>query len=135
MPTELISREAAIARLRLCLMALAEPGKSVCRIAAERNILCGGFHRYTEERLRAIYEGVAEVGRTATRAEIEESANDWQLERAAIEGLYLTCDVQSRFYETCRGWDDFSDQALADFLLELAGDQVVIEGSRVLPST
>lgn len=133
MQTELVSREVAIARLRRALIDLAEPGKSMCQIAAERNILCGGFHRYTDERLRATYGAIAGAGTDASRAEVERKANEWQLARTAMEGAQVACDVQYRFYETCRGWDDFTNEALADFLLELAGERVVVRGARVLP--
>jgi len=102
----------------------------MCRIAADRNILCGGFHRYTDEHLRETYGAVA--GGT-TREEIEAGANEWQLARTAMEGTRLACDVQYRFHETCRGWDDFTNEALADFLLEIAGEQVIVKGARVLP--
>ena len=84
MPTELISRETAIARLRRCLIELQEPGKSMCEIAAARNILCGGFHRYTDERLRELYGPVVALGDDASREEIEQKANEWQLARTAF---------------------------------------------------
>lgn len=133
MPTELISRETAIARLRQALIDLQEPGKSMCEIAAERNILCGGFHRYTGERLREIYGPMVALDEDASRDEVEQKANEWQLARTAMEGTQLACDVQYRFYETCRGWDDFTNETLADFLLEIAGEQVVVKGARALP--
>jgi hypothetical protein len=133
MPTELISRETAVARLRRCLIELKEPGKSMCEIAAARNILCGGFHRYTDERLRELYRPMVSLDADASRGEIEQKANEWQLARTAMEGTHLACDVQYRFYETCRGWDDFTNEALEDFLLEIAGEQVVVKGARVLP--
>ena len=132
MQTELITREAAVARLRRALIELNEPGKSMCQIASERNILCGGFHRYTDERLRETY-AAAGAGAGESRAEVERKANEWQLARTAMEGLKVACDVQYRFYETCRGWDDFTNEALADFLLELAGERVVVRGARALP--
>jgi hypothetical protein len=133
MHTELITREAAVARLRSALLDLAEPGKSMCQIASERNILCGGFHRYTDERLRETYGAIAGTGAEASRSEVEQKANEWQVARTAMEGTQLACDVQYRFYETCRGWDDFTNEALADFLLEIAGERVVVRGARVLP--
>ena len=133
MQTELISREAAVARLRRALIDLDEPGKSMCQIAAERNILCGGFHRYTDEHLRETYAVVVGAGAEAPRAEVEQKANEWQLARTAMEGTRLACDVQYRFYETCRGWDDFTNEALADFVLELAGERVIVRGARALP--
>lgn len=133
MQTELISREAAVARLRRALIDLAEPGKSMCQIAAERNILCGGFRRYTDERLRETYAAIAGAGADASRSELEQKANAWQLARTAMEGTALACDVQYHFYETCRGWDDFTNEALADFLLEIAGERVIVRGARVLP--
>lgn len=133
MPIELISRETAIARLRQCLIELQEPGKSMCETAAARNILCGGFHRYTDERLREIYGPMVALEGDASRDEVERKANEWQLARTAMEGAQLACDVQYRFYETCRGWDDFTNETLADFLLEIAGQQVVVKGARALP--
>ena len=133
MQTELISREVAIARLRRALVALEEPGKSMCQIAAERNLLCGGFKRYTDERLRQTYDAATGAGHETPRAELEQKANEWQLARTAMEGSLLACDVQYRFYETCRGWDDFTNEALADFLLEIAGERVMVRGARVLP--
>jgi hypothetical protein len=132
MTTELISRETAVARLRIALISLSEEGKSMCRIAAEKNILCGGFHRYTDDSLRTTYrmlDGATEM----PRAEVEQRADEWQRERTAMENVRVCCDVQYRFYETCRGWDDFSNEALAEFLLELAGQQVVVQGARTLP--
>lgn len=132
MQTTLMTREAAVARLRLALIELSEPGKSMCQIAAERNILCGGFHRYTDERLRETYSAAGAVAGDS-RAAVEQKANDWQLARTAMEGVHLSCDVQCRFYETCRGWDDFTNEALADFLLELAGERVIVRGARALP--
>jgi hypothetical protein len=133
MQTEAISREAAIARLRLALIALDEDGKSMCRIASDKGILCGGFHRYTDDQLRERYAMIGPEVQTLSREDLEKRANAWQLERTELEGARVCCDVQYRFYETCRGWADFTNEALADFLMEIAGENVTVKGERTLP--
>jgi hypothetical protein len=50
---------------------------------------------------------------------------------SASEGALLSCDVQYRFYETCRGWDDFSNEDLARFCNEVTGLTVAIGGDAV----
>ena len=126
----MITRETAVARIRRQLVALQEEGKSVCRIAAERNILCRGFHRDSDDELRWRYVDKIENAKELPRQELEERANAWQLERQRREGTLLCCDVQTMFYETCRGWDDFSNEELAQFVFELLGDQVTVTGKK-----
>jgi len=128
-----ITRERAVARIRRQLIALKEDGKSVCQIAAEKNILCRGFHRDTDDELRARYAGTIAGAPEMSRDELESRANAWQLERQQHEGMLLCCDVQYMCYETCRAWDDFSNDDLSRFCQVLFGEQLRVTGEISLP--
>lgn len=73
-------------------------------------------------------DGAADI----SRQELESRANAWQLERQQTEKTLLCCDVQYMFYESCRGWDDFSNEELSRFCLELLGEQVRVFGKKEL---
>lgn len=135
MHLKVIGRREALERIRRQLIALQEEGKSVCRIAAERNILCRGFGRDSDDELRWRYVDKIDGALVLTREELEQRANAWHLERQQREGTLLCCDVQSEFHETCRGWDDFSNEELARFCFELFGERVRVTGvqSRTRP--
>jgi hypothetical protein len=126
--SETITRETAVARLRRKLIAMTEAGKSVCRIAAEKDLFCRGFHRDSDDELRFRYAATIGNASQLTRAEVEERANAWQLERQKQEGTLLCCDVQYMGYETCRAWDDFSNEELARFCDEMLGEMVRVTG-------
>jgi hypothetical protein len=123
-----ITRETAVAQIRRHLIAIQEKGESVCKIAAEKGILCRGFSRDTDEELRCRYATAISAGAALSRRELETRANAWQLERQREEGTRLCCDVQYMFYETCRAWDDFSNDELARFCHELLGEQLRVTG-------
>jgi len=124
----IVTRETAVARLRRKLIELQEEGKSVCRIAAEKGIFCRGFHRDGDDELRYRYAATIENKPELTRAELEERANAWQLARQNQEGTLLCCDVQFMRYETCRAWDDFSNDELSRFCAEMLGENVHVTG-------
>jgi predicted Fe-S protein YdhL (DUF1289 family) len=125
-----ITRETAVAQIRRQLIAMREEGKSVCQMAAEKGILCRGFSRDTDEELRWRYAAATQLGGDLAREEMERRANAWQLERQRDIGTLLCCDVQYMFYETCRAWDDFSNDDLARFCHELLGEQVQVMGEK-----
>lgn len=128
-----ITREVAVARIRQQLIAISEKGKSVCEIAAEKKLFCRGFHRDTDDELRWRYADRIPGALGMTRDELERRANAWHLERQKQEGTLLCCDVQSMCYETCRAWDDFSNEDLERFCRELSGEQVTVSGPLSLP--
>lgn len=134
MSEKTITREAAVGRIRRQLIAMKEEGKSVCQIAAEKNILCRGFHRDTDDELRGRYAATIPGVSGMSREELEIRANAWQFERQQHEGMLLCCDVQYACYETCRAWDDFTNEQLAQFCGELLGDQVRVTGRISLPA-
>jgi hypothetical protein len=47
--------------------------------------------------------------------------------------MFLCCDVQYACYETCRAWDEFTNEELARFWHELLGEKVRVEGKVTLP--
>lgn len=127
-----ISREDAISRLRRKLRDLTGNNASACQVAAERGILCRGFAHYSDRELREAYAKLIPQSRSMTREELEHAADVWQLERQTDVGAMVACDTQQMFYETCRGWMDFSNDQLARFCLELLGEEVVVSGDRTL---
>jgi hypothetical protein len=60
------------------------------------------------------------------RAEMEEIVDRWQLARQDVDNLSTACDVQQLEHDSCRGWDDFSNEELSRFCLELMGRKVVV---------
>ena len=94
---------------------------SICRLAAQTGVFCKGFRRYTDAELRERYGWIAKKNPDASRAEMEELADRWQLAREEVLGAKTSCDVQQLEHDTCGGWDDFSDEDLAKFLRELTG--------------
>ena len=121
-----IARATAIARLRKALEQMTPPGQSTCRAVTDNHVLCRGFRQDSKTGLQMRY--AAEIDIRGTRAELEERADDYQLRRQIEEASPVSCDVQQRYYETCRGWDEFTNEDLARFCLEILGEHV-----RVVP--
>jgi hypothetical protein len=134
MTEETISRDAAIGRIRLKLIELCEDGKSTCQVATERNILCRGFHRDSDEELRQRYAPYIAGVERLSRSDLERAANHWQLARERTEETRIACDVQNRYYQVCRGWNDFSNEELSDCCLELNGVRPTVVGEITLPN-
>lgn len=99
---------------------------SMCQLAAERGIFCHGFAQYGDGQLKRVYDWIAAKDPTATREHLEELANRWQIARQEVREMPLACDVQQREHDTCRGWDDFSNEQLATFIYEVTGKSVVV---------
>jgi hypothetical protein len=127
LPPEMIAREEAIKILRSEFLKLVDDEKSICKVAAERGIFCKGFQRYSDFELRKRYRWIARKDRRYTREEIEDLANRWQLARQDVDELPLACDVQQAEHDSCRGWDDFSNEELAKFLYQMTGRNIAVE--------
>ena len=128
-PPPSISRAKAIAILRhnfLNELEASDGETSMCKLAAERGIFCNGFARYGDGELRRAYDWIAKKDATATREELEELANRWQIARQEVREMPLACDVQQREHDTCRGWDDFTNEQLAGFVAETTGKEYVV---------
>jgi hypothetical protein len=124
--TETITREALVAELRGELARRANGEISVCRLAADRGIFCHGFRQYTDAELRQRYPWIAKRYPRAPRAEFETLADNWQLARQDVDGLETSCDVQTLEHDGCNGWNDFTNDDLAGFLLDLTGRRVAV---------
>lgn len=124
--TETFSRTGLIDLLRQELLKRAGDDVSACKVAAEQGIFCHGFARYTEAELRRRYEWIVRRRPEMTREELEEIADRWQLARQDVEGIPIACDVQQKVHDTCRGWDDFSNEELSRFYFEMTGTDIVV---------
>jgi hypothetical protein len=123
---ETLSRDGAIDILRAELLKLAGDEVSICRIAAEKNIFCRGLHRHSDAELRQRFPWINAKDPRMPRAEMEELVDRWQLARQEVDDLPTACDVQQLEHDGCRGWDDFSNEDLSRFCLELTGRNVVV---------
>lgn len=121
-----ISRDGAIYILRAELLRLAGDDVSICKLAAEKNIFCRGFHRHSDVELRRRFDWINEKNPRLPRAAMEEVVDRWQLARQEVDGLPTACDVQQREHDGCRGWDDFSNEELSRFCHELMGRNVIV---------
>ena len=121
MTTEPTTRESLIGALRAELTRRANGEVSICMLAAKNGIFCKGFHRYSDGELRRRYGWIARRYPDMPREELEEIADRWQLARQEVDGVATACDVQQMEHDSCNGWDDFTNDDLARFLLELKG--------------
>ncbi|MEO8033194.1 MAG: hypothetical protein ABI837_02095 [Acidobacteriota bacterium] len=126
--SDAMSRESLIGALRAELVSRAD-GRSICTMAAEKGIFCGGFKRFTDAELRERFGWIACKRPNASRADIENIADGWQLARQDVLEVETACDVQSKEHDLCNGWDDFSNEDLAGFYQELTGHEVRVVAS------
>ena len=123
-----LTRSQTIEALSRRFQEMVDDDRSICELAAHGGFFCGGFAQWTFEQLKERYNWIADKRPDITRDELEKLANAWQLARREVHGVPLACDVQSREHDTCKGWDEWSDQDLGGFYKQLAGDEI-----RVVP--
>lgn len=123
---DFVSRSTLIAALREELSRRAKGDMSICRLAAQTGVFCRGFRRFTDAELKERFGWIAKKHPEATRPELEEIADRWQMARQDVLGALTSCDVQQLEHDSCGGWDDFSNEDLSAFLRELTGRQVVV---------
>ena len=120
-----ISRADAVSQLQRELTRIAATeDHSICQAAKRRGIFCHGFDHYTDDQFRQRYAWLVRHDPTISREKLEEIADRWQLSRQEAYGLPLACDVQTIERETCRGWNEFSNEDLARFCEEILGSRV-----------
>lgn len=124
--SESIERSEAINLLRAELIKRSDTETSACALAARDGIFCRGFARFGDGELRRRFAWIARRQPDMPRQELEEIANRWQLARQDVDHLPVACDVQQLEHDTCRGWDDFSNEELSQFLFEFTGRQIVV---------
>lgn len=123
---ETVSREELVGRLRRQLSEYTDVETSVCKAAAQRGVFCKGFKRYTDQELRSRYAWIVAKRPDLTRDELEEIANDWQLAQQEVHEMPIACDVQRKVHDTCRGWNDFTNEQLAKFYYQLTGKEIQV---------
>lgn len=124
-----LTREEAIDALRNTLLEVAgEDEHSICRIAQEKNLFCRGFAQWKLHELQDRYPQITRSRHHLTRQQMEELADRWQVARQFATGEELACDVQlhESEHQSCKGWDEFDDEKLAEFYKELCGEEVRI---------
>lgn len=121
-----ISRHEAIDMLREELLKRVDADTSMCRVAAEQRIFCQGFRRFGERELRRRFDWIGRRLEHTSRQELEEIADRWQLARQDVRHLPIACDVQQIEHDACRGWDDFTNEELSRFYLELTGHTLIV---------
>jgi hypothetical protein len=124
--TDHVSRAELIVLLRDQLALLTDEENSICKVAAEKGIFCRGFHRYSDEELKRRYGWIYRKQAGGSRADLEEVANRWQLARQDVMAQPTSCDVQQLEHDSCRGWDDFTSDELAQFYFELTSRTVFV---------
>lgn len=124
--SDFVSRSTLIAALREELSRRAKGDMSICRLAAQTGVFCRGFRRFTDAELKERFGWIAKKNPEATRPELEELADRWQMARQDVLGALTSCDVQQLEHDSCGGWDDFSNEDLSAFLRELTGRKVVV---------
>ncbi|MEA2416849.1 MAG: hypothetical protein QOI58_3506 [Thermoanaerobaculia bacterium] len=123
---ETLSRTGTIDVLRQALAKLAADDVSICKLAAERNVFCHGLHRQSLSALRRDFDWINRKNPHISGSDLEEVVDRWQLARQEVTGLPTACDVQQFEHDGCNGWDDFSNEELSRFCLELMGRNVVV---------
>ncbi len=121
-----VSRAWAVRSLREFLLTLTDEDHSMCRVATDRGIFCQGFRKLDDAHLKQHFSGLVERRPGANRWQLEALGNQWELARQTVNELPLACDVEQKEHGTCRGWDDFSNEDLARFCVELLGQDVLV---------
>jgi hypothetical protein len=123
---ETMTRDELVNRLRGQLSKYTDVENSICKIASERGIFCKGFNRYDDDELRRRYSWIADKRPGISREELEAIANDWQLAQQEVYELPFACDVQRKVHDTCRGWNDFTNEQLEKFYFQLTGKEIQV---------
>lgn len=121
-----LTRAETIEALRAKLLTLTDDEHSMCWVAKTSHTFCGGFSQWKFDELRRRYAHIVKRHPHISRPELEELANRWQLARQFVRDTSLACDTESMEHRTCRGWEEFSDEKLAEFHQELLGEPVEI---------
>jgi hypothetical protein len=121
-----MTREHAVRALRGYLLKLTDDETSLCRAASQHGIFCKGFSRFSDEEFRSHYHALVARRPGLTRRQLEYLANQWQLARQIVDGVGLSCDAQAKEHDTCRGWDEFTNEDLVRFCRELFGAEVTL---------
>ncbi len=123
---EVWTRAEAIGKLRHHLLRLTDEEHSICQVASALGIFCPGFRRWHDNEFHRRWKEVLGASSHLTRAQMEELANVWQLAEQIRHGVALACDAQTITHGACRGWNEFSNDAIAQFCSDIFGRNVTI---------
>jgi hypothetical protein len=136
------TREEAIHRLRRALLRLSDGESSMCRIAAELGVFCRGFRRWPDSEFHHRFRPALGVSTHLSRAQMERLADLWQQAEQIRVRAAIACDAAAFHPGSCRGWEEFSNDALARFCDEVLGRNVTVvessnkaQTSQTLPET
>lgn len=127
------TRSEAVRRLRLALEPMCEGNRSMCEVAASKGIFCRGFRRWHDSEFHRKWKGALGTSTHLTRAQMERLADIWQLSEQLRCGVSFACDASAMCTGPCRGWNEFTNEALERFCLDLLGVPAVV--SERLPVT
>jgi len=120
------TRREAIDRLRARLLPMCGPDRSMCEVAATEQIFCRGFQRWHDAEFHRRWRPALGTSTHLQRAQVEKLADLWQLSEQLRCSVAFACDASALCPGACRGWDEFSNDALARFCAELLGACVVV---------
>ena len=122
---ETLARSVVVDRLRQYLLGLVDEDHTICDVAARRRIFCQGFRRCSSKELREKFNWIDR--KDLSDEQFTDLVNAYLLGRKQSLDAPLACDAQLLDRDTCLGWDEFSDAALAGFHEEWLGTPVQIE--------
>lgn len=124
-----IGRQEALDSLRDRLASLTDDEHSLCDVASRLKVFCGGWSQWSTAELKERFHWIASRRPHISRPDLEELANRWQLARQFVLDKGLACDAQAveHHHPVCGGWNRFSDEELAEFYLELFGEEVEVQ--------
>jgi len=127
-----ISRSEAIRHLREHLTTRLDGSHSLCHVAGEERIFCGGLAQWSDEELYERFPWIDRFRPVRTRAELLQRIDQWLLHRQHLPSGRLPCDVADcqGHAKPCHGWDEFYEGELGRFCRELLGEEV-----RVVPDS
>lgn len=131
-----LTREQTIGDLREALLAVGGEDHSICQVARDQHLFCGGFAQWKLHELKARYPQITRSRPHIKREVLEDLADRWQLARQFVTGEGFACDVQMHEgeHQTCKGWDEFDDDQLEQFHLEFCGEAVHIRSAGLVPN-
>jgi hypothetical protein len=123
-----LDRSEAIQLLRRKCVALVDDEHSLCDVANSMKILCHGWSQWSFGELKQRHDWIVKRRPRVTRKQLEDLGNRWQLARQFVTDSPLACDTQltEGHHRVCRGWDEFSEEQLAQFVEELTGEKVEV---------
>lgn len=122
------TREEAIDDLRAALLELSGDEHSICKVAEDRGLFCHGFAQWKLHELKERYPQITRSRPRLSRPEMEDLADRWQMARQFVSDEPLACDVQlhETEFRTCKGWDEFDDDQISRFHLEICDEEIRI---------